>query len=236
MTSPVVIIGATGGIGSALATRLGAAGIPVFAIGRAADKLTALGLPHAVADANDPASLEAAVKAAGPEISGLVYAVGSIVLKSIKTAKPEDYAAAFNLNLIGAAVALKAATPALVAGNGSVVLFSTIAVAQGFTNHVVISAAKGAVEGFMRAAAADLAPKVRVNCIAPSLTKTGMAQALTSNEALAQGIAKLHPIERLGEAEDSAALAAYLLSPESGWMTGQVLSLDGGRSRLRTKG
>ncbi len=236
MTAPVAIIGATGGIGHALTTRLTAAGTPVFAIGRDAAKLAALGVPYAVADATDTPALEAAIKAAGAELSGLVYAVGSIVLKSLKTAKPEDYLAAFQLNLVGAAMALKAATPALVAGNGAVVLFSTIAVAQGFTNHVIISAAKGAVEGFTRAAAADLAPKVRVNCIAPSLTRTAMAQGLTANEALAQGIAKLHPIERLGEADDSAALAAFLLSGDSSWMTGQVIGVDGGRSRLRTKG
>jgi NAD(P)-dependent dehydrogenase (short-subunit alcohol dehydrogenase family) len=236
MTAPVVIIGATGGIGHALTTRLTAAGIPVFAIGRSAEKLANLGVPYAVADATNTEALDAAIKSAGAELSGLVYAVGSIVLKSIKTAKPEDYATAFQLNLIGAAMALKSATPALVAGNGSVVLFSTIAVAQGFSNHVVISAAKGAVEGFARAAAADLAPKVRVNCIAPSLTRTPLAHALTSNETTAQGIAKMHPIERLGEADDSAALAAFLLSPDSGWITGQIIGVDGGRSRLRTKG
>jgi NAD(P)-dependent dehydrogenase (short-subunit alcohol dehydrogenase family) len=96
--------------------------------------------------------------------------------------------------------------------------------------------AKGAVEGLTRALAAELAPKVRVNAVAPSLTKTPLARALTASDAMAQGIAALHPMARLGEPEDIAEAAAFLLSPAASWITGQVIGVDGGRSTLRTKG
>jgi NAD(P)-dependent dehydrogenase (short-subunit alcohol dehydrogenase family) len=117
-----------------------------------------------------------------------------------------------------------------------VLFFSTIAVAQGFASHASISMAKGAVEGLTRALAAELAPKIRVNAIAPSLTDTPLASAIAGNASIAQGIAALHAMPRIGTAEDSAALGALLLSDQSGWITGQVMAVDGGRSRARTKG
>ena len=116
------------------------------------------------------------------------------------------------------------------------VLFSTVAVRQGFAAHASISMAKGAVEGLTLALAAELAPKVRVNCIAPSLTRTPLAEGLTRNDAMAKSIAEMHAIRRLGEADDSAGLAAFLLGPDAGWITGQIVGVDGGRSTLRTKG
>jgi len=116
------------------------------------------------------------------------------------------------------------------------VLFSTIAVAQGFANHASVAMAKGAVEGLTLSLAAELAPAIRVNCIAPSLTNTPLAQSLTSNAQIAAGIAALHPLQRLGEPEDVASLAAFLLSRDAGWITGQIMGVDGGRSTLRTKG
>jgi len=133
-------------------------------------------------------------------------------------------------------LAIRAAQKALEAANGSVVLFSTIAVGQGFPNHAVISAAKGGVEGLTRALAAELAPKVRVNAVAPSLTRTPLADSLIRSEAVAKGIAQMHAIPRLGEPDDIAAAAAFLLGPDSAWTTGQVMAVDGGRSRVRTKG
>ncbi|MFN7321635.1 MAG: SDR family NAD(P)-dependent oxidoreductase, partial [Methylobacterium sp.] len=134
--------------------------------------------------------------------------------------------------------AVQAALPALKAAEAtsSVVLFSTVAVAQGFTAHASVSMAKGAVEGLVKALGAELAPKVRVNAIAPSLTKTPLAKALTGNEAMAKAIGEMHALQRLGEAEDVAGLAAFLAGGQSGWITGQVFAVDGGRSTLRTKG
>lgn len=237
----IIIIGATGGIGAALSRRLASAGHTIHAIGRDAAKLASvsaeLGGTHAVADVTDRAQLEAAIQSAGTSVSGLAYCVGSINLKPVTRITDEDVERDFRLNALGAFRAVQAALPALKAsGNASVVLFSTVAVAQGFASHASIGMAKGAVEGLMLSLAAELAPKIRVNCVAPSLTKTPLAAALTGNEQMATAIAALHPLQRLGEADDVAAAAAFLLSPDATWITGQVIGVDGGRSSLRTKG
>ena len=240
MTDPVIVIGATGGIGGALARRLRVAGRDLHLIGRDANKLTALagelGAGSAVADVLDAAGLAAAVRAAGERVSGLAYCVGSIVMKPLARATEADYLEAFRLNAVGAALAVAAAQDALRAAGGSVVLFSTVAVRAGFANHAVIAMAKGAVEALTVSLAAELAPQIRVNAIAPSLTRSGIAAPMTDNAALAKAIAAQHPIPRLGEADDSAALAAFLLSADAGWITGQVFAVDGGRSTVRTKG
>ena len=210
-----IIIGATGGIGAALSRRLAATGHTIHAIGRDPAKLAALtaeiGGSHAVADVMDRAQLEAAIASAGPSVSGLAYCVGSINLKPVTRITDEDVERDFRLNALGAFRAVQLALPALkVSGNASVVLFSTVA--------------------------AELAPKIRVNCVAPSLTKTPLATALTGSEQMAAAIAALHPLQRLGEADDVAAAAAFLLSPDAAWISGQVIGVDGGRSTLRTKG
>jgi len=242
MSHTVIVIGATGGIGSALSRRLASAGSTIHAIGRDAAKLAALtsevGGSNAVADVTDRAQLEAAIKAAGPAAAGLAYCVGSINLKPVSRITDEDVERDFRLNALGAFRAVQAALPALKASDvaASVVLFSTVAVAQGFASHASIGMAKGAVEGLMLSLAAELAPKIRVNCVAPSLTRSPLAAALSSSEQMSTAIAALHPLQRLGEADDVAAAAAFLLSPDAGWITGQVIGVDGGRSSLRTKG
>lgn len=239
MSDPIIIVGATGGIGSALATRLHAAGRSLHLVGRDAGRLAAMAGPleatTAIADAMDAQALAAAIRAAGPRAGGLAYCVGSIVMTPLKRATEAMFVDTFRLNAVGAALAIAAAADALKAAEGSVVLFSTVAARAGFTNHAVIAAAKGALEGITVSLAAELAPHVRVNAIAPSLTRTGIAEPLTGNEAMARAIAAAHPIPRLGEAEDSAALAAFLLSPDAGWITGQIIAVDGGRSTVRTK-
>lgn len=241
MVGRVVVIGATGAIGSAIARRVAARGQGLHLVGRDPAQLgalaTELGATHAAADALDDAGLAAAVRAAGTEIAGLAYCVGSIVMKPLKRATADDFVSTFRLNAVGAALAVAAAQDGLRACPGAgVVLFSTVAVRAGFANHAVISAAKGAVEGLTAALAAELAPHVRVNCIAPSLTRSGIAEPLTGNEAMAKAIAAQHPIPRLGEGDDAGALAAFLLGDEAGWITGQVFAVDGGRSTVRTKG
>lgn len=236
-----IIIG-PGGIGFATAKLLAAAGHEPFLIGRNVLGVEALaksmGCGSAIADVTDRAALTNAIEAAGPVVDGLCYAVGTINLKPLQRLTEDDFLRDFEVNALGAARAIQAALPALRASalpSPSVLLFSSVAVAQGFTAHASISMAKAAVEGLTRSLAAELAPKIRVNAIAPSLTRTPLTKALTSNGAMASTIAGLHPLQRLGEAEDVAGLASFLLSPQSGWITGQIIGVDGGRSSLRTK-
>lgn len=246
MAAPVVIIGGSGGIGSAIAAELARAGQPVHLIGRDAARLAAtagpLGATSSVADVTEPGALAAAIgqaaEQAGGTLQGLCYAAGTINLKPLGRLTAEDFERDFRVNALGAALAVQAALPALrkAEGTASVLLFSTVAASQGFAAHASVSMAKGAVEGLTLALAAELAPKVRVNAVAPSLTRTPLAATLTANEAMAGAIAQLHALPRLGEPADIAPLAALLLGPGSGWITGQVIGVDGGRSTLRTKG
>lgn len=174
----------------------------------------------------------------GQPIRGIAYAVGSITLKPIRASSEQDFLESYNLNVLGAVALIKAALPGLKQGGtptdpASIVLFSSIAASRGLANHAVIASSKAAVEGVTRSLAAELAPTIRVNCVAPSLTtESHMAQSMTTNEKIAEAVAKAHPLSRLGNPMDSAAAAAYLLSSDSSWMTGAVLPIDGGRSTV----
>lgn len=239
----IVIFGGTGGIGAQLARRLHASGETLHLVARTEARLaelsSELSATFSVADVTDEGAIQRAALEAGPALSGLAYCVGSINLKPLKRLTAEDFLSDFRINTLGAALAVKACVPALTADSGtpsSVVLFSSIAASQGFSAHASIGTAKAGLEGLMLALAAELAPRVRVNCVAPSLTRTELARSLTSSQNLATAIAEAHAIPRLGEADDSAAMAAFLLSRDAGWITGQVIGVDGGRSTLRTKG
>ena len=238
----IIIIGGNSGIGRALAERAAKRGLQPYLIGRNGAQLAEVAAAtnglHAEADVLDEAAFAAAVSAAcvDAEIEALAYCVGSIDLKPLRQLSGDAMVNAFRLNAVGAAIAAREAAPALKTAKGAMLMFSTIAVAQGFASHAIVSAAKGAVEGLTRALAAEWAPHVRVNAIAPSLTATPLAASITANEKMAEAIAGLHAIPRLGTADDHAALADFLLSRESGWITGQIFAVDGGRSRVRTKG
>ncbi len=242
MTQTMIVMGAHGGIGENLVERLVAEDHVVYASARDKNTLSPLvdkfGIQTASVDVFDKDAVKTFIADAdeGEGIQGLAYCIGSIDLKPFKGTKDEDYLKSYELNVLGAVRALRAAEKSLKKAGGSVVLFSTIAVQQGFTNHSLISTAKGAVEGLTKSLAAEWAPSVRVNCIAPSLSDTPLAKPLTGSEQMAKSIAGMHPIPRLGEASDSASLAAFLLSEQSGWMTGQILHVDGGRSTLSVKG
>jgi len=241
MSNVFIVVGASGGVGQALVRRLAARGSSLHLLGRDTARVEALalevGATFATADVRDAAALRGAIEAAGPRVQGLAYCVGTIHLRPLARLTDEEMLRDFEINALGAARCVQAALPALKAVDAaSVVLFSSVAVAQGFASHASVAMAKGAVEGLTRALAAELAPRVRVNAVAPSLTRTPLAQAFTSNEAMAQGIAQLHALQRLGEADDVAALADFLLSRDAGWITGQVMAVDGGRSTVRSKG
>lgn len=235
----IIIYGGTGGIGSAMARSLRDQGRGVHLVGRRAAALETLardiGATFTVGDVLDPGLFPAVAAAASGPIAGLAYAVGSITLTPLARTSAEQMLADFRLNALGAAEAVKSALPGMkLAGQGAVVLFSSVAAGMGFPGHTSIGMAKGAVEALGRTLAAELAPQIRVNVIAPSLTRTPLATALT-NGPMAAAIEKLHPLQRLGTAEDSAALACFLLSPAAGWITGQVIGVDGGRAALAGK-
>lgn len=247
MTGTVLIFGGSGGIGTSVARAVKARGYSVHLVGRDKARLDAAasavgGASISVADvmnADDIAdSVDAAQEKGQGALAGLCYAVGSITLKPVTRLQESEALADFQLNALGAFTAVKTALPALKAHQAvaSVLLFSTIAVHQGFSAHASIGMAKGAIEGLTLSLAAELAPKIRVNCIAPSLTRTPLASSLTSNDTLVQSIGSMHAMQRIGEADDIGPLAGLLLSSESNWITGQSFGIDGGRARLRTKG
>ena len=165
-------------------------------------------------------------------MNGLAYCVGSIDLKPLKLTKKSDFMQSFNLNLVSTTEIIKSLVDNLKTNKGSIVLFSTVAVKQGFPNHTIVSSSKGAVEGLTLALAAEFAPNIRVNCIAPSLTNSKISNFLLKNEKMAESIAKMHPLKRIGDGDDSASLAKFLLTDESSWITGQILGVDGGRSSV----
>ena len=242
MTDTVLIYGGSGGIGSALALRMAQRGARVHLVGRDVNRLQAAAATcdasYTVGDVTDSTLFARVASDVGDTLSGLVYAVGTINLRSVARLTADDYRRDFEINAMGAALAVQAALPALKrhGGTASVVLFSSIAAKQGFPLHASIGMAKAAVAGLTVSLAAELAPHIRVNALAPSLLRTPLAAGLLANEQTAATIAAQHPLPRLGEADDAAALAAFLLSPEAGWITGQILAVDGGRSTVRSKG
>lgn len=240
MAGKVVIYGGYGGIGSAVARMLSASGTKLHLVGRDRDRLAAIADEHgATWTAGDVEDNELFDRVASDAeaIDGLVYAVGTINLRSLQRLTADDYLKDFRVNAMGAALAVRAALPALKKSEqASVVLFSSVAAQQGFALHASIGMAKAAVSGLVLSLAAELAPRVRVNAVAPSLTRTPLAERVVANEQTATAIAKLHALQRLGTADDIAALAAFLVGPESGWITGQIIGVDGGRSTLRTVG
>lgn len=232
-----LILGATGSIGSSLAKKLVSDGEQVHLVGRTESTLSALAseldAPFTVCDVLAENFSQKILDDLGNEpIDGLAYCVGSIDLKPLKLSKKKDFIDCFNLNLISATEIIRAIYGKLKDSKGAVVLFSTVAARKGFVNHSIISSVKAAVEGLTVSLAAEFAPNVRVNCIAPSLTKSKMADFLLKNEKIAEGIAKLHPLKRIGEGADLANLANFLLTSKSSWITGQIIAVDGGRSNI----
>ena len=166
-------------------------------------------------------------------VDALVYFPGTIILKPFSTLKAEDFQNDYEINFLGAVKAIKAFyRPLRKSGNGSIVLFSTVAAKVGMSYHASIASAKAAVEGLTRSLAAEFAPHVRVNCIAPSLTDTQMASKLLSTEDRKNSIAQRNPLKKIGKPEDLAAMAEFLISEKSVWITGQIIGVDGGMSTL----
>lgn len=167
-------------------------------------------------------------------ISGILYAPGSINLKPFERIKPNDFLEDYNLQVVGAVKVIQAlASKMKQSENASIVLFSTVAVQLGLPFHTQVSSSKGAIEGLTKSLAAEYAPKIRVNAIAPSLTDTPLAHSLLNNDAKREANALRHPLKRIGTPEDIAHMVSFLFSEESSWISGQIMHVDGGMSSLK---
>ena len=235
MTAKYLIFGATGAIGSNLANQLYNADQDIHLVARNEEELKSLSeelkCSYSVADVLENNFIDK-VKSEINEIKGIAYCVGSIDLKPLRMVNENDFQKCMKLNLFSAVEVIKAYQDSLKKNKGSIILFSTVAVKRGFTNHSIIASTKAAVEGLTISLAAEFAPNIRVNCIAPSLTNSKIAQPLLKNTIMAEGIAKAHPMKRIGEGKDAAAMAKFLLTEESSWITGQIIGVDGGRSSI----
>ena len=237
MKKKYLIFGATGSIGSSLANQLYEEKQDCHLIGRnelevkkLSDKLN---YSFSVCDV---LKIDFAKKLleelVDVEILGIAYCVGSIDIKPFKLTKSSDFVSSYVLNLVAVTEIIRSFENNLKKNNASVVLFSTVAAKKGFVNHSIISSAKSGVEGLTVALAAEFAPNIRVNCIAPSLMKSKMAKNVIKNFKVEESIAKLHPLKRIGEGVDAANLAYFLLSKNSSWITGQIIGVDGGRASI----
>jgi NAD(P)-dependent dehydrogenase (short-subunit alcohol dehydrogenase family) len=237
MSKIVLITGGSGGIGAETARRLRAQGATPVLVARNAERLAAvadeIGAPAFPADVLDNDAFAAVVQRVEAEvgaIDGLVHAVGSVFLKPLHATSLDDWRATFEINATSAFIVLRNVMPLLMRRKrGSVVLFSTVATTTGLQNHESIAAAKSAVEGLVKSAAISYARYgIRVNAVAPALTRTALSEQLWRNEAMLAASVALHPLGRIGEPADIAPAVMYFLSDESAWTTGQILGVDGG--------
>lgn len=236
MNGNYVIAGGSKGIGHALVKLLKSTATRVDVLSRDRDELefetAADRVRHIPCDFRE----DEAIVGLPDVIHGAVYCPGSIKLRSFRNLKVDDFREDLEINLLGAVRFLQACYPGLKAGGAqacsSVVLFSTVAVQLGLSMHASVAAAKGAVEGLARSLAAEWAPYVRVNCVAPALTETSLSARFFSSPESRAGLAAKYPLARTGEPQDLASIAAFLLSQESSWITGQTIGIDGGLSTL----
>lgn len=224
-----LIVGGTQGIGLAVTQSLVNKGHGVTVWARKAVSITGADLV-----VNDLTGAELNLDGLPAVLDGFVYCPGSINLKPFARISPADFLQDFQLNLVGAVKALQAVLPRLKqAPQASVVLFSTVAVALGMPYHASVAASKGAVEGLVKALAAEWAPGLRVNAVAPSLTQTPLAAKLLSSPEKMAAAASRHPLQTLGSPEDIAAMVVFLLGAEARWISGQILHVDGGMSSIK---
>lgn len=238
-----VVVGATGGIGSALAKRLAKQGVPLVVLARRAEPLQALAdelQAHAYPlDAtqwdNVDACFTTLVERYG-SIRGVAHCVGSLLLKPAHATREADWHATVAANLTSAFAIVRASTQAMLNTGGAIALVSSVAARVGLANHEAIAACKAGIIGLTLSAAATYASKgIRVNAVAPGLVRTPLTTSLTENPAVLKASTALHPLGRIGEADEVAAALEWLLLPAQGWITGQVLGVDGGLATVRSK-
>lgn len=224
-----LVIGGSSGIGFATAELLKGEGHRVVVSTRKEEAVDGFETIQWNAEATTPLALPFEA------LDGIVYCPGTIQLKPFHRFSEADFIQDFQINALGAAKILQECLPLLKKGNQpSVVLFSTVAVQAGMAFHSSISMAKGAIEGLTRSLAAEWAPTIRVNAIAPSLTNTPLAEKLLSTPEKMEASNKRHPLQRVGTSDDLAQMTAFLLSTKSSWITGQILHVDGGMSSIKS--
>lgn len=229
----ILLIGGSYGIGLAITKEL-EQGNTVYVASRTNEELQNLNVTHIPFDVSKD-TLDTTLL---PEkIDGLIYCPGSINLRPFRGLKLDTFLADLQINFIDMVKVIQTILPNLTASDqSSVVLFSTVAVKMGMPFHTSVAAAKGAIEGFAKALAAEYTPKIRVNVIAPSLTHTPLADKFLNNESKQEKTAERHPLKRFGQPDDIAQMAAFLISEKSSWITGQVFAVDGGMSSLLVNG
>ena len=237
MEKKYLIFGATGSIGSSLANQMYNEKKNCHLIGRNENELKEMSIKlnykYTVCDVLKVDFIKKLLtELSNTEVLGIAYCVGSIDIKPFRQTKPSDFVSSYVLNLVTVTEVIRNFEDNLKRNNASIVLFSTVAAKKGFVNHSIISSAKSGVEGLTVALAAEFAPNIRVNCIAPSLTKSKIAKNIIKSSRIEESIAKLHPLKRLGEGNDAANLANFLLSENSSWITGQIIGVDGGRGAI----
>ncbi|MBK7181935.1 MAG: SDR family oxidoreductase [Bacteroidetes bacterium] len=227
----IVIVGGSYGIGLEVVKQLSEEENEVIVLSRTNEFLSTLNnVTHYYFDANDSTSFPIIEEA----VDGLVYCPGSINLKPFTRYTATDFSNDLQINAISAALVMQQLLPNLKASpEASVVFFSTIAVQVGMPFHASISMAKGAVEGLAKSLAAEYAPKIRVNCIAPSITETPLSEKLINTNEKKDAVGNRHPLKRIGTTKDVANIVTFLLSKKSSWITGQLLHVDGGLSTLK---
>tara|TARA_B110000444_G_scaffold252279_1_gene281358 strand:- start:798 stop:1499 length:702 start_codon:yes stop_codon:yes gene_type:complete len=227
----ILIIGGSSGIGLALANLLSPSN-NIYVASRSSASLTGLNVHHLHFDATSD-SLDTSMLP--DKLDGFVYCPGSINLRPFKGLSVDAFEKDFQINVMGAVNSLKNVLGQLSAsGNASVIFFSTVAVQTGMPFHSSVAASKGAIEGLTRSLAAEFAPKIRVNAIAPSIVDTPLAAKFLNNETKLEKANERHPLGRIGSAKEIAQAASFLLGEESSWMTGRILKLDGGIGNLKT--
>jgi NAD(P)-dependent dehydrogenase (short-subunit alcohol dehydrogenase family) len=239
-----VVLGATGGIGSALCRRLAARGARLTVAARDCRRTRALGAELAAQSVPTDATCAAHVDRCLTEalehhgrVDGVVNCVGSVVLKPAHLTTEDEWAGVLATNLTSAFFTVRAAVRAMTGTGGAVVLMSSAAARLGIANHEAIAAAKAGVIGLMLSAAASYAGRgIRVNAVAPGLVRTPLTAALTENEANLKASTALHPLGRIGEPDQVASAIEWLLDPTQSWVTGQVLGVDGGLATVRSRG